>query len=215
MNTHSAAVAALVIGIAGAAGAYAQTAPNMTFFISSVGSGNGADLGGLEGADRHCQTLAQAVGAGNRTWRAYLSAANADGKPAVHAKDRIGQGPWHNAKGVQIAANVAELHGDANKIDKATGLTEKGAMVNARGDTPNMHDILTGSNPDGTASGRTCNNWTSSGQGSAIVGHHDRLGLRYDAGSQSWNSSHPSIGCGQQELIRTGGNGLIYCFAAQ
>jgi hypothetical protein len=189
---------------------------SMTLFITSVGSGKGADLGGLAGADKHCQALAQAVGAGNRTWRAYLSASAADGKPAVNARDRIGKGPWQNAKGVVVAKNVDELHGNPN-IDKETALSEKGERINARGDKPNMHDILTGSQPDGRAftgnEDRTCRNWTSSGDGAAVVGHHDRMGLRDDESSRSWNSSHPSRGCSQEALRSSGGNGLFYCFA--
>jgi hypothetical protein len=191
---------------------------NMTFFITSTGPGKGADLGGLEGADRQCQLLAQAVGAGNRSWRAYLSTSAADGKPAVNARDRIGSGPWQNAKGVVIARDINELHG-TNKINKETALNEKGETVNARGDKPNMHDILTGSQPDGRAfSGdqdMTCRNWTSSGEGAAMVGHHDRQGLRDDESSKSWNSSHTSRGCNQDALRSSGGNGLFYCFAAK
>lgn len=189
---------------------------SMTFFITSVGSGKGADLGGLAGADKHCQALAQAVGAGKRTWRAYLSASAADGKPAVNARDRIGKGPWQNSKGVVVVRNVDELHGNPN-IDKETALSEKGERINARGDKPNMHDILTGSQPDGRAftgnEDRTCRNWTSSGDGAAVVGHHDRMGLRDDESSRSWNSSHPSRGCSQDALRSSGGNGLFYCFA--
>jgi len=192
----------------------------MTFFVTSAGSGKGADLGGLAGADRHCQELAQAVGAGNRTWHAYLSASASGGQPAVNARDRIGRGPWQNAKGVVIAHNVDELHG-TNNLNKQTALTEKGEPVNGRGDTPNMHDMLTGSQPDGRAfSGSddmTCHNWTSSGEGAAMVGHHDRQGLRDDDASKSWNASHPSRGtgggCSQEALRGTGGNGLFYCFA--
>jgi hypothetical protein len=189
----------------------AQKPAGMSFFITSAGPGKGADLGGLEGADKHCQQLAQAAGAGNRTWRAYLSAGGA--KP-VNAKDRIGAGPWVNAKGVTVASSVADLHSDANKLSKENSLTEKGEVVNGRGDTPNRHDILTGSNLDGTLAGEnTCNNWTSSGEGSAMVGHHDRVG-----GGQnptSWNSAHPSKGCSQENLRGTGGDGLIYCFAVK
>jgi len=191
----------------------AQQKPSeLGFFISSVGSGKGADFGGLDGADKHCQALAQAVGAGGRTWRAYLSAS---GAKAVNAKDRIGAGPWKNVKGVTVATSVADLHSDANKLSKENSLTEKGEVVNGRGDTPNRHDILTGSNLDGTLAGDalTCNNWTSSGEGSAQVGHHDRQG-----GGQnptSWNSAHASKGCSQENLRGTGGDGLIYCFAAK
>jgi hypothetical protein len=189
---------------------------DMTFFVTSAGSGKGADLGGLAGADKICQSLAQAVGAGNRTWRAYLSTSAAEGKPAVNARDRIGRGPWQNAKGVVIAKNVDELHGN-NNLNRETALSEKGERINARGDKPNMHDILTGSQPDGRAiSGNedtTCRNWTSSTEGAATVGHHDRQGLRDDESSRSWNSSHPSRGCGQDALRSSGGNGLFYCFA--
>ena len=189
----------------------------MTFFVTSVGSGNGANLGGLAGADKQCQTLAQAAGAGGKTWHAYLST---QGPGAVNARDRIGSGPWQNEKGVVIAKNVTELHG-ANNLTKQTALTEKGDVVNGRGDTPNMHDNLTGSQPDGTAfagsEDRTCGNWTKSGQGSAMMGHSDRQGLRDDDASKSWNSSHPSRGpdggCSQSDLKSTGGNGLFYCFA--
>ena len=194
-----------------------QGAANMSFFVTSVGSGKGADLGGLAGADQHCQTLAKAAGAGNRTWRAYLSASAAAGSAAVNARDRIGSGPWVNAKGVQVARNVDELHGE-NNLTKATALTEKGETVNGSGDTPNMHDILTGSQPDGRAiagdQDTTCGNWTKSGPGAAQVGHHDRRGLRDDAPSKSWNASHASRACDQDSLKATGGNGYFYCFAA-
>jgi hypothetical protein len=193
----------------------------MTFFITSIGPGKGADLGGLEGADRYCQSLAQAAGAGGRTWRAYLSTQTVGGAQAVNARDRIGRGPWQNAKGVTIAKDIDELHG-TNNLNKQTALTEKGDIVNGRGDTPNRHDILTGSTPDGRAlppgEDRTCNNWTSSAQGAAMVGHHDRMGLRDDDASKSWNSSHPSRGpdggCSQADLRSTGGDGLFYCFAS-
>jgi hypothetical protein len=187
---------------------------NMSFFITSVGSGKGADLGGLAGADAHCQALAKAAGAGNREWRAYLSATAANGQPAVNAKDRIGAGPWVNAKGVQVAASVADLHSDNNKLSKENSLTEKGGVVNGRGDKPNQHDILTGTNLDGTVSGATCNNWTSSaGDGSATVGHHDRQGG--GANPTSWHSAHPSKGCGLDNLRATGGEAYFYCFAAK
>jgi len=191
---------------------------DMTFFITSVGLGKGADLGGLAGADRHCQSLAAAVGAGKRTWRAYLSTSAADGKPAVNARDRIGKGPWHNKEGRLIARNVAELHGN-NNINRMIALTEKGEQVNNSASPPNMHDILTGSQPDGTAiagdpAKTTCGNWTLSGVGAAMVGHHDRTGLRDDEPSRSWNSSHPSRGCSQDNLRASGGAGLLYCFAA-
>jgi hypothetical protein len=192
----------------------------MTFFVTSVGSGQGADLGGLAGADRHCQALAQAAGAGNRTWRAYLSTQGRDGEPAVNARDRIGRGPWRNAQGVVIARDLDELHGDGGNLTKETALTETGEVVNGRGDSPNRHDILTGSQPDGTtfagAEDRTCGSWTRSGaEGAAMVGHHDRRGLRDDAPSRSWNAAHPSRGgCSQEALRGTGGDGLFYCFAA-
>ncbi len=205
-----ATIVLLALGIA--AGAHAQSS-DMTFFVSNTGSGKGADFGGLAGADRHCQTLATAAGAGNHTWRAYLSTS---GSPAVNARDRIGPGPWKNAKGVVIANNAAELHG-TNNLNKQTALNEKGAMVNGGGDTPNMHDILTGSQPDGTAfagsEDTTCGNWTKSGEGIAIVGHHDRSGLDTSPPALSWNSSHPTVGCSDAALKSTGGAGLIYCFA--
>jgi hypothetical protein len=186
----------------------------MSFFVTSTGSGKGADFGGLEGADRYCQALATAAGAGQRTWRAYLST---QGPGAVDARSRIGQGPWQNAKGVVVARSVQELHGE-NNLTKQTALTEKGEVVNGRGDQPNRHDILTGSQPDGTAyaeaADHTCRNWTSSTDGSAQVGHHDRIGLRDDAPSRSWNSSHGSRGCSDEALRSTGGAGLLFCFAA-
>jgi hypothetical protein len=181
---------------------------SMSFFITSKGPGDGANLGGLTGADVHCQQLAEAAGATGKTWKAYLSTAS------ENARDRIGDGPWYNAKGELIANTVAELHGEANKITKQTGLTEKGETVKGRGDEPNMHDILTGSTPEGAvAQGQTCGDWTSNGEGTAIVGHHDRIGLRDDAASKSWNSSHPSRGCGEADLPKSGGAGLFYCFA--
>ena len=206
-----------LLALALSAGAQAQQG-EMSFFVTSAGPGNGADLGGLEGADRHCQELAAAVGAGDRTWRAYLSTQATNGE-AVDARDRIGQGPWQNAAGVVVARDLEEHHGD-NNHSKESALTESGAVVNGRGDTPNRHDILTGSQPDGTAfageEDRTCGNWTNSGaDGAAMVGHHDRQGLRDDAPSKSWNSSHPSRGgCSQEALRGTGGDGLFYCFAA-
>jgi hypothetical protein len=210
--------AVLLLGWAGAAEAQSSS---MSFFITSAGPGKGADLGGVEGADRHCQTLAQAAGAVNSTWRAYLSTQAAGGAQAVNARDRIGSGPWRNAKGEVIAQNVDDLHSANNKISKQTALNEKGEMVNGRGDTPNRHDILTGSQADGrafpTGEDRTCRNWTSSTQGAAMVGHHDRQGLRDDEPSKSWNTSHPSRGadggCSQADLRSTGGDGLFYCFA--
>ena len=191
-------------------------ASDMTFFVTSTGSGKGADFGGLAGADKHCQALAAAAGAGSRTWHAYLSAAPAQGSPAVNARDRIGSGPWKNAKGVVIAQNVAELHG-TNNLTKQTALSEKGEPINGRGDTPNKHDILTGSQADGTAykdsDDHTCGNWTKSGEGVAQLGHHDRMGLKDDEPSRSWNSSHPSRGCSDEALRTTGSAGLLYCFA--
>lgn len=192
--------------------AAAQQAP-MGFFITSAPL-DGGNLGGLAGADRHCQALAAAAGAGNRTWRAYLST---QGAGAVNARDRIGSGPWTNARGVVIAASVAELHG-TNNLTKQTALTETGAVVNGRGDTPNQHDILTGSQADGTAftgdADRTCGNWTKNGEGSAMVGHHDRMGLNTEPPALSWNTSHPSRGCDMPSLRATGGDGRFYCFAA-
>lgn len=192
-----------------------QTASTpMTFFVTSVGSGKGADLGGLAGADKHCQDLAAAVGAGAHPWHAYLSTTGAG---AVNARDRIGNGPWTNASGVVIAKSVDDLHSANNNLTKQTALTEKGAIVNGRGDTPNMHDMLTGSSPDGRSmtgnTDTTCSNWTSSTTGAAIVGHSDRTGLDESAPMKSWNSSHPSRGCSQENLVGTGGAGLFYCFA--
>jgi hypothetical protein len=210
----------LATGLAAWASTALAQETRMGFFITSVGSGKGADLGGLEGADRHCQQLAEAAGVTGRTWRAYLSTSAMDGQPAVNAKDRIGAGPWANAKGAVIAATVDELHG-TNNLTKETALTEKGEVVNGRGDKPNRHDILTGSQPDGTAfagdKDMTCGNWTKSGaEGAAIVGHHDRMGLNDSDAAKSWNSSHPSRGgCGQEALQGTGGDGLFYCFAAE
>ena len=210
-------VAVAGLALAASGGALAQAAA-MTFFITSTGSGKGADFGGLAGADKHCQALAQAVGAGGKTWRAYLSAGASGGSAAVNARDRIGKGPWQNVKGVVIAKDVADLHGPNNNLTKQTALDEKGAMVNGRGDSPNKHDILTGSTPDGMAiagsDDRTCGNWAKSGEGSAMVGHHDRMGLDDSAPAKSWNSSHPSRGCSDDALRGTGGAGLIYCFAA-
>ncbi len=216
----------LALGVAGksegqVAGAAPQQQPQQPvgFFITSAGPGDGGNLGGLAGADAHCQKLAQAIAAGGRVWRAYLSAAAAAGQPPVNARDRIGNGPWYNAKGALIAWNVADLHGDIhrdrNSINKEFALSEKGLPVNGRGDTPNQHDILTGSDSHGrtvlgSAASTTCNNWTSNAAGSALVGHHDRSG----GGNSSWNAAHPSRGCGQQDLVATGGAGLFYCFAA-
>ena len=209
-----------VVGLAltGTSATVNTQAQPLGFFITSAGSGDGANLGGLAGADAICQKLGAAAGAGSRTWRAYLSVAASGAQPAVNAQDRIGAGPWYNAKGVMVAQNVADLHSDNNKLGKEGSLTEKGAVWNGRGDTPNMHDILTGSGLDGTlASGAgdtTCGNWTSNkGDGSALVGHHDKQGG--GANPNSWNSAHPSKGCGQANLVATGGAGAFYCFAAK
>ena len=212
--------AAAAFAVLAAQPAQAQSA-DTSFFVTSTGIGNGANLGGLAGADNYCQTLAQAAGAGAKTWRAYLSTQAADGAPAVNARDRIGKGPWRNSKGVVIAKDVTELH-SGNNINKETALTEKGEMVNGYGDKPNRHDILTGSQPDGTAftglDDRTCKNWTSSTQGAAMVGHSDLNGPPTNPTVKSWNSSHPSRGpdggCSQADLRSTGGDGLLYCFAA-
>jgi len=209
---------ALLLSLGGSTGGQAQQS-EISFFITSAAPGKGGDLGGLDGADQLCQLLGATAGAGTKTWRAYLST---QGPNAVNARDRIGRGPWLNAKGLIVAKDLAELHGQ-NNINKQTALTEKGNQVNGRGDTPNMHDILTGSQPDGTAfppgEDRTCGNWTKSGAGAAMVGHHDRQGLRDDDASKSWNSSHasrgPDGGCSQNDLKSTGGNGLFYCFVAR
>jgi len=216
-TTHVCIVASCALRAIGTACVAQAQQGGMSFFVTSTPLGKGADLGGLEGADRHCQALAQAARGGGKTWHAYLST---QGAGAVNARDRIGRGPWTNAKGVVIAKDVAELHG-TNNLTKQTALTEKGDVVNGRGDTPNMHDVLTGSQPDGTAfpagEDRTCGNWTKSGQGVAMVGHSDRTGLDESAAAKSWNSSHPSRGlgggCSQDDLKSTGGNGLLYCFA--
>jgi hypothetical protein len=217
MNMQSlfAPVALLSLGFCTA---QAQNTPNgpesMRFFVTSVGSGKGGDLGGLAGADAHCQSLAAAVGAGARMWHAYLSTQAIEG--AVNARDRIGHGPWYNAEATLIARDVDELHG-MNMLTKQTALTEKGAVVNGRGDTPNMHDMLTGSQPDGKAfppgNDMTCKNWTSSTVGTAMLGHSDRAGIGNDPRGQSWNSSHLSRDCSQDGLKSTGGVGLFYCFA--
>ncbi len=190
---------------------------SMSFFVTSANPGKGADFGGLAGADKYCQSLATAAGAGSRTWRAYLSTTAAGGQPAVNARDRIGGGPWYNAKGELIASNVEELHG-SNKLTKQSALTEKGEVISGSGDPVNMHDILTGSSPEGRSLSEpgkdtTCGNWTQGGEGSAIVGHHDRMGLNDSPPAKSWNSSHASQGCSLDALKKTGGNGLLYCFA--
>ena len=209
--------AVIILSLASTSMALAQDQQEpMTFFITSTPIGDGANLGGLAGADAHCQNLAQAAGAGNLTWRAYLST---QGSGAVNARDRIGSGPWHNAEGVRIAPNVADLHGDnerdRNYLYKDTAIDENGNVVNGRGDRPNRHDILTGSDSLGRAlpagEDRTCSNWTSNDEGRAMVGHHDRSG----GGTTSWNSAHPSRGCSQEQLQSSGGNALMYCFAAQ
>ena len=218
MRTH--AVLAAVLLTTAASTALAQNPPQpMSFFLTSAGPGDGAKLGGLEGADKHCQTLAAAAGS-TKTWRAYLSQQAVDGKPAVNARDRIGTGPWYNAKGAKIADNVGHLHGDTldqarigNNLSRTTVLNEKGENMKGAGDTPNQHDVLTGSQADGTAfpagQDKTCNNWTSNSEGTAQLGHFDRTG----GGNTSWNAAHPSKGCSQQNLIATGGNGHFYCFA--
>jgi hypothetical protein len=192
-----------------------QAQPTMNFFITSVGTGDGANLGGIPGADAHCARLAAAVGASNKTWRAYLSQNARGNQPVIHARDRIGSGPFYNAKGVMVAKDVAELHAETNGLGKDGSLNEKGEKVNGRGDTPNMHDILTGSNPDGTFAAdtldNTCEYWSSNAAtGGAFVGHHDKQGG--GVRPTSWNSAHRSRGCGQANLVATGGNGLFYCF---
>ena len=221
------AVAAVLVST-GMASALAQDKPmaapkkgggDMTFFVTSVGKGNGADLGGLDGADAHCNALAAAAGSKRTAWKAYLSTTMPGGDAGVNARERIGKGPWRNAKGVVVAKNVADLHSAKSNLNKKTALTEKGEMISGSGDTPNQHDILTGSDPQGlysTAGGdTTCGNWTKSGEGSAIVGHHDRSGLKKTTRHMtSWNSSHGSRGCSQDNLKASGGAGLFYCFAA-
>jgi hypothetical protein len=217
------AIVASIAGVSfGSPACHAQQpppqAPNMTFFVTSIGLGKGADLEGIEGADRHCQTLAQGAGAGAKTWHAYLST---QGTGFVNARDRIGAGPWQNFKGEVVAQNVADLHSDKNKLGMQASLTERGTMVAGVGYTPNYHDALTGSQMNGESfppgEDRTCRNWTSSTQGAAMLGHIDRKGLRDDEASRSWNSAHPSRGseggCSQADLRGTGGNGLFYCFA--
>jgi hypothetical protein len=211
-----ASVAMLTVVVAGCATSTPQSAG--TFFVTSKGAGNGADLGGLAGADKHCQSLAAAAGLGGMNWRAYLSTQASGSTPAVNARDRIGNGPWRNVKGTLIATNVNELHGD-NNISKQTALTERGTVVSGRGDTPNQHDILTGTQPDGTAfaagDDKTCGNWTKSGAGAAMLGHVDRQGNSPPPAGSSWNSSHLSVGCSDPDLVKTGGAGLLYCFAAK
>jgi hypothetical protein len=216
-------VAFIAAGMTSAVQAQQKAAPkkaqpkDMTFFVTSTGKGNGADLGGLVGADEHCSTLAKAAGSKHSNWRAYLSTTLPAGDAGVSARDRVGKGPWYNAKGVMVAKNVADLHSPKVKITKDTALTEKGEKIPGSGETPNQHDILTGSDPQGmysTAGGdTTCGNWTKSGDGSAIVGHHDRSGLKKETRHMtSWNSSHGSRGCSQDQLKASGGAGLLYCF---
>lgn len=213
MALRKAAALAAWLALIGALPATAQQA-NMSFFVTSQSLGKGADLGGLAGADAHCQALAASVGAGGKTWHAYLST---QGPGAVNARDRIGKGPWVNAKGVTIAKDVADLHSADNKLSKDNDLSEKGEPINGYGDKPNRHDILTGSQPDGTAfppdKDMTCKNWTSSTEGSAMLGHSDRNGPLTFATVRSWNTAHPSRGCSQDGLRSTGGDGLLYCFA--
>jgi hypothetical protein len=220
-------IASVVLVSTGSTVSQAQLAqpqsPEMTFFVASSGPGKGADLGGLEGADRQCQTLAQAAGAGGKTWRAYFSTQATNNAPAVNARDRIGRGPWQNSKGDVVAQNIDDLHSDSNKLGMQTSLTERGTMIPGVGYTPNYHDVLTGSQADGRAfspgEDKTCHNRTSSAQGAAMVGHIDRRGLRDHAASESWNASHlsrgPDGGCSQSDLKSTGGNGLLYCFATE
>jgi hypothetical protein len=224
-------VAALAFGLTSGVNAQQQPAappqlpqaPNMTFFVTGAGPGKGADLGGIEGADQYCQTLAQRHGAGGKTWRAYLSTQEAAGKPAINARDRIGNGPWQNFKGQVVATSLDDLHSDNNKLGFDNSLSERGQIIPGVGFAPNRHDVLTGSTPEGrafpAAEDRTCKNWTSSTQGTAMVGHIDKKGLRDDPPSKSWNSSHPSRGpdggCSQNDLRGTGGDGLFYCFATQ
>ena len=209
----------LVSVMAGGMGMAVQAqGPDMTFFVTSVGKGNGADLGGLEGADAHCLALAKKAGSSHANWRAYLSTTAPGGEAGINARDRIGKGPWMNAKGVVVAESVEQLHSDANNLNKQTALTEKSEVVSGRGDGVNRHDILTGSDPAGmysTAGGdTTCGNWTKRGEGSAIVGHHDLLGLKDTRHMTSWNSSHGTRGCSQENLRSSGGDGLFYCFVA-
>ncbi len=222
------ALIALALAVTGVAHAQDKSKPkaaskgDMTFFVTSVGKGNGADFGGIDGADAHCNALAKAAGSKRDNWKAYLSStpgAGPTGAPGVNARERIGKGPWRNAKGVVVAKNVNDLHSDKVNINKQTALDEKGQPIKARGETPNEHDILTGSDPMGrysTAGGdTTCGNWTKSGEGSAIVGHVDRAGLKDTRHMKSWNSSHGSAGCSQEALVKTGGAGLLYCFAGK
>ena len=204
------AAAAAAILVAAIPAAVGQDAASMSFFVTSVGVGDGANLGGLEGADAHCQKLAEAVGSTGKTWKAYLSA------EGVNARDRIGAGPWNNVVGAPIATDIENLHSDSDNFTKQTALTELGEMVPGFGDETNTHDILTGSNDDGTlAAGMTCNDWTSNGEGTAMLGHSDEGGPPQFPGVESWNSAHQSQGCSQEALVSTGGAGQLYCFAAQ
>ena len=210
ITTRISLVAAVGLALGSCGGMQSQQG-GMSFFVTSAGSGKGADLGGLTGADQVCQSLAKAVGAGGRTWHAYLSTTGTPGYPGVNARDRIGRGPWQNAKGVMVARDVNDLHSASNNLTKQTSLSGKGEVISGRGDPVNMHDALTGSSPDGRSlpGDMTCNNWTSSGTGTAQLGHSDRIG----GGNASWNSAHPSRGCSQDNLVSTGGAGLFYCFA--
>jgi hypothetical protein len=207
-----------ILSLGGCAMQSSAPANPMSFFVTSANPGKGADFGGLAGADAYCETLAATVGAQGRNWRAYLSTTASAGMPAINARDRIGKGPWKNAKGEIVANNIDELHG-VNRLSKQMSLTEKGDIVSGRGDPVNMHDILTGSTADGRASDAandtTCGNWTQSGEGSALVGHHDRAGLDESAPAKSWNSSHATKACDMDALKATGGAGLMYCFASK
>ncbi len=219
------AVSSIMMAVSGPGYSADNKSKPMSFFVTSTGLGKGANLGGIDGADKHCQSLAEAAGAGKQMWHAYLSTQGTsfDDKTVVHARDRIGSGPWYNAKGVMIAKNIDDLHSAKNKINKENALDEKGQMVNGRGDTPNKHDILTGSRIDGSAfapsppfADMTCGNWTKEGDdGSAMTGHHDRMGPNSDPWASSWNSAHPTRGCGMELVKSTGGDALLYCFAVK
>ena len=217
INRWSLLACAGAVSLLAACGSMSGAKTGTSYFVTSTNPGQGGDLGGLAGADAHCQKLASAAGAGNRTWRAYLSAQPVAGQPGVNARDRIGKGPWQNAKGVVVATDIEQLHA-ANNITKQTALTESGAVVSGRGDTPNQHDVLTGSQPNGTFiagdANSSCSNWTLSSGGAAMVGHHDRTGLDESVPAKSWNSSHQSRGCSGDQLQASGGAGLFYCFAA-